>query len=337
AFCDDGKWIAMGGDGVRIFDFETGKEAATLVTAGNARGMDFSPDGKLIAVACGENVELWNRVSGERQHVLKHIQPEPPEDPGLWLGFLQTIGWAEEEEDEDDANPRVETTAFSPNGTQVVSGGDDGKVKIWDVENGELAETIESDVDKVYVVQMRPDGKRLAIAGLGGEVHDLTKKSSGTPTATFGMLRYRSLTHGRILHGYQYVDKPVRSLSTSYYSSNTGMGLAVNLHPVRRGDATRDVAPRGLMLGVIGLGTGTSAALARKGDRVRFYEINPLVKQLSEEKDAPFTYWKDCLAEDKEIVLGDARISLERRAAVPSGQREEKFDVIAVDAFSSDA
>ena len=79
-------------------------------------------------------------------------------------------------------------------------------------------------------------------------------------------------------------------------------------------------------MGVIGLGTGTLAAYGRAGDYFRFYEINPLVLQLA---NTEFTYLKICKAR-LDVALGDARLSLERE---PS----ENFDVIAVDAFSSDA
>jgi spermidine synthase len=81
---------------------------------------------------------------------------------------------------------------------------------------------------------------------------------------------------------------------------------------------------------VIGLGTGTLASYGQEGDYIRFYEINPEVIRLS---DKYFTYRKDSPARI-EVVLGDARVSMERER-----QRNESqhFDVLAVDAFSSDA
>jgi len=81
---------------------------------------------------------------------------------------------------------------------------------------------------------------------------------------------------------------------------------------------------------VIGLGTATLAAYGHQGDYIRFYEINPEVLRLS---DKYFSYRKDSRARI-DVVLGDARISMERER-----QRGEpqKFDALAVDAFSSDA
>jgi spermidine synthase len=79
-------------------------------------------------------------------------------------------------------------------------------------------------------------------------------------------------------------------------------------------------------IGVIGLGVGTLAAYGRPGDKVRVYEINPQVVDLALKE---FTYLGDTKAE-LDVILGDARLSLE--AEPPQG-----FDVLAVDAFSSDS
>jgi spermidine synthase len=79
-------------------------------------------------------------------------------------------------------------------------------------------------------------------------------------------------------------------------------------------------------VGVIGLGSGTLAAYGRTGDVFRFYDINPAVLRIARED---FTYLADSEAKI-EVVLGDARLALEREA--PQG-----YDVLAVDAFSSDA
>jgi hypothetical protein len=79
-------------------------------------------------------------------------------------------------------------------------------------------------------------------------------------------------------------------------------------------------------VGVIGLGAGTLAAFGKKGDSFRFYEINPQVIEIA---NGWFTFLKQSPAKS-EIVLGDARLSLESEAS-------QQFDVLAVDAFSSDA
>jgi hypothetical protein len=131
--------------------------------------------------------------------------------------------------------------------------------------------------------------------------------------------------NGRIEHGYQFAAEDRRYWPTSYFGPASGVGIAIQFHPRRL-----DPDQRHLRIGVVGLGTGTLAAYGEAGDYFRFYEINPDVLRLS---DGHFTYRKDSPARI-DVVLGDARISMERERGL--GQPAE-FDVLAVDAFSSDA
>jgi spermidine synthase len=133
------------------------------------------------------------------------------------------------------------------------------------------------------------------------------------------------LRHGRIVHGFQYWSPEKRRLPTTYYTEASGIGLALENHPRRA---------RGPMnVGVVGLGVGTIAAYARTGDTFRFYDINPAVIALSTGPEGLFTYLADCPAK-VEIAAGDARLSLEREL---SSRSAAGFDVLAVDAFTSDA
>lgn len=126
---------------------------------------------------------------------------------------------------------------------------------------------------------------------------------------------YRTLTNGKIKHGDQFLKAPESLQPTTYYGRDSGVGLAL-----------RFCCKGPKRVGVIGLGAGTLAAYAKPGDAFRFYEINPLVIPIAREW---FSYLKQSPVAP-EIVLGDARLSLERD---PSQQ----FDVLAVDAFTGDA
>ncbi|HSV17797.1 MAG TPA: fused MFS/spermidine synthase [Casimicrobiaceae bacterium] len=129
--------------------------------------------------------------------------------------------------------------------------------------------------------------------------------------------RHRSLIHGTIMHGNQYLFDDLRRKPTSYYTPTSGIGRVLeSLNP--------RLAP--LKVGVIGLGTGTIAAYGARGDTYRFYDINPAVVRLARER---FTYLGDSEA-TIDTPLGDARLSLER-------EPPQQFDVLAIDAFSSDA
>ncbi len=124
------------------------------------------------------------------------------------------------------------------------------------------------------------------------------------------------MVHGRIVHGMQFTALEKRTIPTAYYGEHSGVGLLLN-HPQLTG-------PR--KVGMVGLGVGTLAAYGRDGDVFRFYEINPDVIRLAEEH---FSYMKDSAA-TIEMVVGDARLSLEREA-------DQQFDVLVLDAFSSDS
>ena len=131
--------------------------------------------------------------------------------------------------------------------------------------------------------------------------------------------RRRSLVHGAILHGDQYMDPPYNRSATTYYKTKSGIGRIILLKEKLAPGKPRKV-------GVIGLGTGTIATYANKNDIYRFYDINPDVVTIARRD---FTYLKDTEAKI-EISLGDARLNLEREAP-------QNFDVLAIDAFSSDS
>src|SRR5262249_24903170 len=128
--------------------------------------------------------------------------------------------------------------------------------------------------------------------------------------------RYRSLVHGAILHGEQWLSEKYRRSATTYYKPSSGIGRTMlafeGKHPIR--------------VGVIGLGAGSIAVYGDGGDVYRFYDIDPAVVGIA---NTWFTYLKDCACK-VEIVLGDARLSLER-------EKPQQFDVLAVDAFSGDS
>ncbi len=130
--------------------------------------------------------------------------------------------------------------------------------------------------------------------------------------------RYRRLTHGRVQHGFQYLDEDKRRWATTYYGPHSGVALAI------------DALPHPRRVAVVGLGAGTLATWGREGDTYRFYDINPNVESLANKW---FTFLSDSKAHT-EIVLGDARIQLERELSVG---RAHDFDLIVVDAFSGDA
>ena len=160
-----------------------------------------------------------------------------------------------------------------------------------------------------YAIAGDTAGNMLSSRNFYGPLRVTIKKSTVQLGETIE-LRNGNVIHGRESRVSDRVCEPL-----SYYARQSGIGLTI-----------REMGKTGpLNLGVIGLGAGTIAGYGRTGDRLRFYEINPLVRQIAA---SSFSYLS-CPGEHG-IVMGDARLSLEREAP-------QQFDILAVDAFTSDA
>jgi hypothetical protein len=129
----------------------------------------------------------------------------------------------------------------------------------------------------------------------------------------------RVLTHGTTVHGGQFLAPDRQREPTSYYGRSAGVGLVLD-NAVQLFGTDADV-------GIVGLGAGTLACYREPEQTYRYYEIDPAVLAFSDQER--FTFLSQCSPE-AETVIGDARLALEQE---PAGQ----FDVLVVDAFSSDA
>jgi len=130
----------------------------------------------------------------------------------------------------------------------------------------------------------------------------------------------RFLSHGNTWHGAQFTNPTRRREPTMYYVEQSGIGIALRHHAVGR--------PR--RIGVIGLGVGTLATYAEAEDTLQFYEIDPDVLKCAR---TYFSFLDDCRGRWS-VVLGDARLALESDLGKSEPQG---FDVLVVDAFSSDS
>lgn len=130
----------------------------------------------------------------------------------------------------------------------------------------------------------------------------------------------RVLTHGTTMHGIQDVRPGRLTHPTTYYAPKSGVGQVLARADELFGDKAR--------IGIVGLGTGTLSCYAQPGQHWTFFEIDPKMVRLARESGY-FTFLSNC-APGADVVVGDARVSLSE--ATPNS-----FDVLAIDAFSSDA
>lgn len=123
---------------------------------------------------------------------------------------------------------------------------------------------------------------------------------------------------GTTVHGVQFVDERAHE-PTTYYVRGGPLG-----------DIFEDLRSRTnrAQIGVVGLGTGTIAAYAQATDSLSFFEIDQAVVDLAKDPRY-FTYLRDSRAPAR-IVLGDGRLTLR-------AEPDMSFDLLVLDAFSSDA
>lgn len=162
---------------------------------------------------------------------------------------------------------------------------------------------------------------------LGGFDTIASMADSDSQRSYFGVYRIRdddvaktrNLMHGTTIHGVQSLEPSLRRTPLSYYGASSGAGQVLT--------QTEAMFGRDARVGVVGLGGGTLACYGRPGQAWTFFEIDPVVWDYS--RDGTFTFLRDCTP-DAKVIIGDARLEL---AKLPKGG----FDVLAVDAFSSDS
>jgi WD40 repeat protein/DNA-binding SARP family transcriptional activator len=183
----DGIYLAAAGfndDMAKVWDLDTGKELLTIPGHGGSLfSVGISPDGNLLATAGYDNMaKIWklNLAAGK-------VAPEPllilnghatgPKVGGLYPGLTAAV--------------------FSPDGTKLATGGEDGMARIWDVRTGQqlLNVQVHPDHRGVTSLAFSPDGRLLATASDGpNPVAKIWDLASGTGIATFtGQSQYERI------------------------------------------------------------------------------------------------------------------------------------------------
>jgi SAM-dependent methyltransferase len=125
------------------------------------------------------------------------------------------------------------------------------------------------------------------------------------------------LLHGDTIHGSESTDPARSGQPVSYYYPGGSVSDVIEVMRSRG---------RPQRFGVVGLGAGTMAAYADGGHHVTFYEIDPSIEPIAREF---FTFLSNC-GSNCDVVIGDGRLKL-------AEARDEAFDLLLLDAFSSDS
>ncbi|WP_425091576.1 transporter [Tropicimonas sp. S265A] len=128
----------------------------------------------------------------------------------------------------------------------------------------------------------------------------------------------RLYVNGTTIHGSQRVsEQGTRPTPLAYYHPGSPMAQIIK----------SDFGKAAERVGVVGLGVGALACYAHPGQTWDFYEIDEMVDRVARNPDL-FSYMSEC-APDSKTHLGDARIVL--------GQQDFTFDILYLDAYSSDS
>lgn len=211
AFSPDGKTVAFGSFGnVRVWNTETGSALniplsdkveldqngadALIHITPIISALVFSPDGKkLVSGSGGGQVEMWDVETGA---ALTSLTEQNLWEPIAALSFssngvLLAIGSNKRIRVMGGSNPTllrelsggVETLAFVPDSTLLVTGLRNGGIELWDVESGIKLTTLDGHSEPVGTLVFSPDRKTLVSTGQDGTilVWDWDEVLKGTP------------------------------------------------------------------------------------------------------------------------------------------------------------
>jgi hypothetical protein len=128
----------------------------------------------------------------------------------------------------------------------------------------------------------------------------------------------RMYMHGTTNHGAQPLDPKYKLIPMTYFNPTGPLGDAFRL---------MDTKPFPQKIAVIGLGIGSMACYSHDGRSFDFFEIDPTVRRIAEDKSL-FTYLSDC-GSPYTITMGDGRLQMAQK-------QDQSYDMIIIDVFTSD-
>jgi WD40 repeat protein len=178
AFSRDGTTLASASQTIRLWDVDLGEAIDSLPTSSSwAPFLSFSPDGAVLAASHERNgVKLW-QLDRPTNPVVRRL-PDDWRGPGSEMtpfaistdGTTSVIGTEEGRIEVYDMAGNTVMNRFShgtivydldwiDRGRKVVSSGDDGKLKLWNADSGQLLRTFECDAAESKFVGAMTDSR----------------------------------------------------------------------------------------------------------------------------------------------------------------------------------
>ncbi|KAL1712296.1 WD40-repeat-containing domain protein [Schizophyllum commune] len=182
SFSPDGVTVVSGSYDrtLRLWNAQTGKEMGDALKGHTnwVRSVVFSHDGTCVVSGADDHtVRIW--VLATRQQLGKPLRHKDRRRRQIWT-LPGSTGW-------------VYAVAFSPDSTRIVSGGDDGAVRIWEAASGkQVGDDLRGHTNEVKSVAFSPDGKHVASGSLDGTIRvwdvQEVRKEGGTPVGHIGAI-----------------------------------------------------------------------------------------------------------------------------------------------------
>ena len=166
-FSRDGKFVASGGQALRLWDVETGKKVQRFSI--NVYSLALSPDGTCIAAGCeGMGIPFGEREDSDGSYNIRVINLELakiPHHPQLFIpgpsGRARINGEVLPSPFEGHRN-QVDSVAYSADGKQIASSSDDRTVRVWDVLTGSRR-TFKAHSNWIHSVAFSPDSTQIVL------------------------------------------------------------------------------------------------------------------------------------------------------------------------------
>ncbi|EGJ34237.1 MULTISPECIES: caspase family protein [Moorena] len=154
--------VIVGGIIAAIFGLKFRKQAINAQLQAEATNIKYSlsvkPTTKELIQAIEATAEIENY---QKSLQAKVIYLEPKVINEVHSSLLTALDKVRERNILQGYTADVTDIAFSPDGKQILSGSDDGKVRLWNTETGQLIHTLEGHTDDVTDIAFSPDGKQI--------------------------------------------------------------------------------------------------------------------------------------------------------------------------------